>query len=67
MRTEELMREYQQGSMPKPDGGWQKLVYLAAEMMTMAKQMRNTLRAKRAKTPSPFTQNELFKEDNWND
>lgn len=63
MRTEELMREYQQGSMPMPDGGWQKLVYLAAEMMTMAKQMRNTLRSKRGKTHSPFTQDELFKED----
>jgi hypothetical protein len=66
MRTEELMREYQQGSMPMPDSGWQKLVYLAAEMMKMAKQMRNTLRTKRVKTPSPFTQDELFKE-NCND
>lgn len=62
MRTEELMREYQQGSMPMPDSGWQKLVYLAAEMMKMAKQMRNTLRAKRVKTPSSFMQDELFTE-----
>lgn len=46
MRTEELMREYQQGSMPMPDSGWQKLVYLAAELLKTAKQMRNTLRTK---------------------
>lgn len=62
MRTEELMREYQQGTMPMPDGGWQKLVYLAAEMMKMAKQMRNTLRAKRVKAPFSFVQDELFTE-----
>ena len=63
MRTEELMREYQQGTMPMSDGGWQKLVYLAAEMMKMAKQMRNTLRAKRVKTPSLFIQDDLFAEE----
>lgn len=64
MRTEELMREYQQGSTPMPDSGWQKLVYLAAELLKTAKQMRNTLRTKREKRPSPYTQTELFKEDN---
>jgi hypothetical protein len=65
MRTEELMREYQQGSMPMPDSGWQKLVYLAAELLKTAKQMRNTLRTKREKRPAPYTQTELLlKEDN---
>lgn len=62
MRTEELMRKYQQGTMPMPDGGWQKLVYLAAELLKTTKQMRNTLRAKREKRPSPYIQTELFKD-----
>jgi hypothetical protein len=62
MRTEELMREYQLGTMPMPESGWQKLVYLAAELLKTAKQMRNTLRTKREKRSSPYTQTELFKE-----
>lgn len=62
MRTDELIREYQLGRITPPDGGWEKLVYLAAEMMTMAKQMRNTLRERKTKDsiPSPFTQPDLF-------
>lgn len=63
MRTEELMREYQRGSMPIPDEGWKKLVYLAAELLKTAKQMRNTLRAKREKKTSPYTQTDLFEEE----
>lgn len=61
MRTDELMRAYQLGRMEKPDGGWQKLCYLAAELLKAAKEMRNTLRSRKANKPkSQFTQDDLF-------
>ena len=64
MRTEELMREYSQGRKSMPADGWEKVVWIAAELLKTAKQMRNTLRAKREKAPSFYIQTELFKEDN---
>lgn len=64
MRTEELMRAYQLGRMEKPDGGWEKIVWLAAEMIALAKGMRKTLRSPREQKPSPFTQDDLFNINN---
>ena len=66
MRTEELMREYQSKQMPIPEDGWQKLVFLAAELVKTAKKMRNTLRKRPHKESVPplFVQSELFEEEN---
>ena len=60
MRTEELMREYQQGRKPMPPDGWEKIVWLAAEMIKTAKVMRNTYRERKTKAPSPYKQEDLF-------
>ena len=54
------MREYQQGRKPMPPDGWEKIVWLAAEMIKTAKVMRNTYRGRKAKAPSPYKQEDLF-------
>jgi hypothetical protein len=62
MRTEELMRKYQHGKHDMPNSGWEKMVFLAAELIKTAKDMRNTSRRNlhRKKIGSDFIQDDLW-------
>lgn len=60
MKTSELLKKYKQNDLPQPNTLWEKLVWMAANLIRTAEIERHTYRKPKEARKKDYRQPDLF-------